>query len=259
MHKTTINRNLTSTTYKNPFEDDDHDQLQIQYYDDESLSLRDLPTTNPFDQNNFSVNHSRRSSTSSSSDPTSDFFFEFLINNDDDLITAADDVILHGRLLPFAPPHRPRRSLSLSSTLTRPPLAESSAESLPAIRPSRSLDYRKLHRNKFNPKPKSKTELFHRFSKNSNTNHNRCNSDKIPTKSSWYWLLFGLPVKIQAEMELKDIKNRQFRRNSTPEKLYSGNQSCCSSASWRFLNVLSCKSHAAVDVTSTAPFQKSLM
>ena len=106
MHNTTINSNLTFTTYKNPFEDDDqeheHDQLQIQYYDDESLSLCDLPT-NPFDQHNFSVNHSRRSSTASSSDPTSDFFFEFLINNDDDLITAADNVILHGRLLPFAP------------------------------------------------------------------------------------------------------------------------------------------------------------
>ncbi|XP_021724935.1 uncharacterized protein LOC110692251 [Chenopodium quinoa] len=241
---------------------DDHQQL-------DNLSLRDLPIANsssPLPQHNTAtINHSRHSSTSSSSDPTSDFFFEFLINNDDDLITStADDVIFHGRLLPYIPPPRPRRSLSLSSAaarLTRPQLNESSSlsppNSFPSIRPSRSLNYRKLRRNRSNTKPK--TEAINRSSCNGNT---RFNSDKSPAKLPWYWaLVFGLP-KIPAEMELKDIKNRQFRRNSTPppppsSRFFSGDRSC-SSASWKLLNVLSCKSHATVDVSNTAPFRNSL-
>ncbi|XP_057545511.1 uncharacterized protein LOC130824492 [Amaranthus tricolor] len=242
-----------SNSNKNSFE-----ECQTQYFDDESISLRDLPITAIVEHvphKNASVNHSRRSSASSSSDPTSDFFFEILINNDDDLIIAADDVIFHGRLLPFAPPP-PRRSLSLPSASTRSPLTESSTDSLPAIRPSRSLNCRKSHRNRSNPKPKSKTDLIRRFS---SRNENRSNFNKIPAKFPWYWLVFGLPVKIQAEMELKDIQNRKFRRNSMSEKMYTSNQSCCSSASWKFLNVLSCKSHATVDVMNTAPFPKSLM
>uniref|UniRef100_A0A803MPL7 Retrovirus-related Pol polyprotein from transposon TNT 1-94 n=1 Tax=Chenopodium quinoa TaxID=63459 RepID=A0A803MPL7_CHEQI len=190
---------------------------------------------------------------------------KFLINNDDDLITStADDVIFHGRLLPYIPPPRPRRSLSLSSAaarLTRPQLNESSSlsppNSFPSIRPSRSLNYRKLRRNRSNTKPK--TEAINRSSCNGNT---RFNSDKSPAKLPWYWaLVFGLP-KIPAEMELKDIKNRQFRRNSTPppppsSRFFSGDRSC-SSASWKLLNVLSCKSHATVDVSNTAPFRNSL-
>ncbi|XP_021723687.1 uncharacterized protein LOC110691059 [Chenopodium quinoa] len=253
--------------YHNNETDDPYHQVDI-------LSLRDLPITaidssSPHLQHNTTtaatINHSRHSSTS---DPTSDFFFEFLINNDDDLITSTgDDVIFHGRLLPYTPPPRPRRSLSLSSAaarLTRPhQLNESSSSSLsppkalPSIRPSRSLNYRKLRRNRSNTKPKNET--MNRTSCNGNT---RFNSDKSPAKLPWYWaLVFGLP-KIPAEMELKDIKNRQFRRNSTPppppsSSFFSGDRSC-SSASWKLLNVLSCKSHVTVDVSNTAPFRNSL-
>lgn len=243
-------------------QDDDHQHL-------ESLSLRDLPLTSADDshplrqQQSAKINHSRRRSSSSScSDPTSDFFFEFLINHDDDLITSsADDVIFHGRLLPFTPPP-PRRSLSLSSIaarLTRSQLTESSSP--PAIRPSRSLNYRKLHR-----KHKQKNEKKKKLRRNSNPsknnsgyidNNNNNNSEKIiPAKLPWYLIAFGLPVKIPAEMELKDIRNRQFRR-----RLFSDdrNNSCSSSASWRLLSVLSCKSHATVDVSNKAPFRNSLV
>ncbi|KNA06284.1 hypothetical protein SOVF_182600 [Spinacia oleracea] len=264
--------------HNNNHEEEDQQQL-LNYYDDQqldNLSLRDLPVAvvdPPPPQQNATTasvvaaeNHSRRSSASSSSDPTSDFFFEFLINNDDDLVTStADDVIFCGRLLPYAPPPT-RRSLSLSSAaarLTRPQLTESPSETLPSsIRPSRSLNYRKLRRNRSNAKPK--TEVFNRsLWSNKNNNSRNNNSDKSPVKLPWYSaLVFGLP-KVPAEMELRDIKNRQFRRNSIPSvsstssRLISGDRNC-SSASWKLLNVLSCKSHVTVDVSNTAPFRNSL-
>ncbi|KAJ8439577.1 hypothetical protein Cgig2_024164 [Carnegiea gigantea] len=206
---------------------------------EESLSLRDLPLTPPHSSTAIdpppTVNHSCRSSAS-------DFYFEFLVNHDDFVTSPADDVIFGGRLLPFAPPP-PRRSLSLSSvcrrsdsllrTESKPQLTQS------AIRPSRSLNCRKSS---------SKAELLPRNSSNSCRGFN---SDHYKTaaglKPPWYWLVLGLPARIPAEMELKDIKSRQIRRSISPAGSFSGDR--CSSASWRILSVLSCKSHASVDYT----------
>uniref|UniRef100_A0A7C9A8Z8 Uncharacterized protein n=1 Tax=Opuntia streptacantha TaxID=393608 RepID=A0A7C9A8Z8_OPUST len=215
---------------------------------EESLSLRDLPLTRPYSSTAVdpppTVNHSRRSSAS-------DFYFEFRVNHDDFVASPADDVIFGGRLLPFAPPP-PRRSLSFSSACrcsdslllneSKPQLTQS------AIRPSRSLTCRKVRKNS-----SSKAELLTRNSSNScrsfNSDHYKAAAG---IKPPWYWLVLGLPAKIPAEMELKDIKSRQVRRNISPTGSFSGDR--CSSASWRILSVLSCKSHASIDVRKTAPY-----
>lgn len=211
---------------------------------EESLSLRDLPLTPPHAPTAVdpptTVNHSCRSSSSN-------FYFEFVVNHDDFVTSPADDVIFGGRLLPFVPPP-PRRSLSLSSacrrsdsllpTESKPQLTQS------AIRPSRSLNCRKSS---------SKAEILPRNSSNSCRSFN---SDHYKTaaglKPPWYWLVLGLPARIPAEMELKDIKSRKIRRSISPAGSFSGDR--CSSASWRILSVLSCKSHASVDVRTTTPY-----
>lgn len=247
--------------FRSTAEDEPGDQDQDQDQD-EALSLRDLPLTSSRSSTAVDLDHHHTTTTSSSanhsrrssSDPTADFFFEFLVSRDDDdhLVTSpADDVIFRGRLLPYFNPPPPRRSLSLSSAAARAALiGRPRRPETQTIRPSRSLDCRKLRRNS-----SSKAEIF---SRNSSNNSRNTNSDP-KTTLPWYWLVFGLPVRVPAEMDLKDIKSRQFRRNIPPASLFSGESERFSggrrsSASWRLLSVLSCKSHASVDVMKTASF-----
>ncbi|XP_074271759.1 uncharacterized protein LOC141595693 [Silene latifolia] len=231
---------------------DDQDLQSNGQDDEETLSLRDLPiTVNSDHRTAITTNHGRQSSSSSSSDS----FFEFSTNVDDtsDVTSStADDVILDGHLLPFAPPppRLPRRSLSLSSAVTQSESDTNSAvnrSSNGEFRPSRSLNCRKLRRSDGSAKADDTTSLLYSRSLSGNSRGN---------SSPWYhWLIFGLPVRIPAEIEMKDIKNRQTRRKIPPSRFFSGDRSSSSSssASWRVLSVLSCKNHSSVDVLNTPP------
>ncbi|XP_021810030.1 uncharacterized protein LOC110753430 isoform X3 [Prunus avium] len=229
---------------------------------EEALSLCDLPLDNTHDQvhefHDMSSKHlqARRSS--------SDQLFEFFSDiSSDSFMCSAEDIIVCGKLIPFkqhmtevpkAPrntndshknkqPSFRRRSESLSelqSSVTR----SSSSKNQIMMRNSRSLDYRKLHRQSsmVSPTPGE-------MERNSSV-RSVGKSDKVKSgnnKPKWFFLMFGI-VKFPAEMDLNDIKNRQIRRN--PSTTMFPRQAAAGKGSWRLLKALSCKDHASVAVTT---------
>ncbi|KAL0289290.1 UNVERIFIED_CONTAM: hypothetical protein Sangu_2466500 [Sesamum angustifolium] len=80
-------------------------------------------------------------------------------------------------------------------------------------------------------------------------------SSKVAPKPRWFVLMFG-PLRLQQEMDLQDIKNRQVRRN--PGSMFPGMDGgggipAGRRSSWGhdLLRVLSCKNHASVAVTAS--------
>ncbi|GMH23264.1 hypothetical protein Nepgr_025107 [Nepenthes gracilis] len=247
---------------------------------EEALSLSDFPLTAT-----AAVEHHG----STANQDAADQFFEFLTNLSSGASVegccSADDVIFCGRLLPFVPnssPRFPARTVSCSSHLLCTPtdssnsariqtrrsesLNLSKSKTLSAktqrfmMRPSRSLDYRKLHRSNSTLKTDSSAldrNLLNKSSRGSKSDFS--NSDHKAPKLPWYWLMSGL-VRFPIEMELKDIKNRQLRRN--PSALFPADSDRISDhrtgqkkdSSWRLLSVLSCKNHASVGVAGTSSF-----
>ncbi|KAF2309428.1 hypothetical protein GH714_002314 [Hevea brasiliensis] len=169
--------------------------------------------------------HSRRSS----SEPPE--FFEFFSDLSSEMCSA-EDIIFCGKLVPLnkelSPPIQTvkshlqqdkqrnsfcRRSESLSGLHSSVSRSNSINTTKSMMRNSRSLDYRKL-------------ESFStsRTSRESDNNIHRNSSVKSigkvdemvkkTAKPRWYVLMFGV-VKPPREMELKDIKSRQIRRNSS--------------------------------------------
>lgn len=229
---------------------------------EEALSLCDLPLDNIQDQvHEFhdmpSMHlHARRSS--------SDQLFEFFNDiSSDSFMCSAEDIIVCGKLIPYKqhttqspkvdhfhekPTSFRRRSESLpglQSSVTR----SSSTKNSTMMRNSRSLDYRKLHRQSSMVSP-TPAEMERNSSVKSVGKY-----DKKSGKPRWFFLMFGI-VKFPAEMDLSDIKNRQIRRNPSttmfpnesggrfPDNRSSGK------GSWRLLKALSCKDHASVAVTT---------
>ncbi|CAL8990641.1 unnamed protein product [Prunus brigantina] len=247
---------------------------------EEALSLCDLPLDNTHDQvhefRDMSSNHlqARRSS--------SDQLFEFFSDiSSDSFMCSAEDIIVCGKLIPFkqhmteVPKAHPnpndsqknkqptfrRRSESLSelqSSVTR----SSSSKNQIMMRNSRSLDYRKLHRQSsmVSPTPGE-------MERNSSV-RSVGKSDKVKSgnnKPRWFFLMFGI-VKFPAEMDLSDIKNRQIRRNLSttmfPREAVAGkfpDNRSSGKGSWRLLKALSCKDHASVAVTTPFCTQKGKM
>lgn len=119
------------------------------------------------------------------------------------------------------------------------------------MRNSKSLDYNRL-RESSNP------EVDRNSSARSGTLQEA--ASKKTTKPRWYSLMFGT-MKVPAEMELSDMKNRQVRRNASStmflaaEKM-GGNRST-GKVSWRILKALSCKDHSSVAVTTSFPLPQA--
>ncbi|XP_021893179.1 uncharacterized protein LOC110811105 [Carica papaya] len=243
---------------------------------EEALSLRDLPlhANDDDSQNKPNVNTGRSSAV------TEPEFFEFLSNlNSDHDMCPAEEIIFCGKLVPFKDQNAPssqhtdqnilpateyykkgntglrRRSESLSE-LQSSYMTRSSSIRTKLMRNSRSLDYRKLHRfssrNMYSPE--SDIEL--NFSGKS-AGKSYDTSAKKTVKPRWYFFMFGM-AKFPPEMELRDIKNRQFRRNPSamfPPIESGGNfpvNRSTNKGSWKFLKALSCKDHASV--TAMASF-----
>ncbi|KAF3452791.1 hypothetical protein FNV43_RR03224 [Rhamnella rubrinervis] len=238
---------------------------------DEALSLSELPL-NANQDIEMSEGQDMSKTTRRSSSQTTEFFEFFSDVSSDNLMCSAEDIIYCGKLIPFKEQHSfelsstrtpktvsmddqkkqimafRRRSESLSeleSSVTR-----SNSTKTKLMRNSRSLDYRKLHRpsnSMASPDPE--------MERNSSVK-SVGKPDKKATKPRWCFLLFGV-AKVPAEMELSDIKSRQFRR--TPSTLFppvdaGGNPASnrtSGKASWRLLKALSCKDHASVAVTAS--------
>ncbi|XP_042486258.1 uncharacterized protein LOC122066509 [Macadamia integrifolia] len=91
----------------------------------------------------------------------------------------------------------------------------------------------------------------------------KANSSSLPTSTtparpSWPLLMFGM-VNVPKEMQLKDIRNRQNRRNPTllPEFISGGDREKVSvrrekeKGSWRLRRALSCRGHGSAAVTAS--------
>ena len=234
---------------------------------EEALSLCDLPldldaNNNPGNDHLQKILHAQSRRSSSEADPE---FFEFLSDLSLDMCPA-DDIIFCGKLIPSK--QQPlsfqtredyllggksknhvlrKRSESLSelrsSLLTR---SDSTKNSTTLLRNSRSLDYQKLHRSNMERNPSTRSVE---------------KSEVSPIKAvkpRWYIFMFGM-VKFPPEMELKDIKSRQFRRSSSVmfpmvedgSKRFSGNRSSGKGFSWSLLKALSCRDHTSVAVTTS--------
>ncbi|GMI89098.1 hypothetical protein like AT4G30230 [Hibiscus trionum] len=203
------------------------------------------------------LGQTRRSS--SEADPE---FFEFLSDLSYDMCPA-DDIIFCGKLIPLNEQHIPfqtpkdysseenrnnrvlrKRSESFSElSITR---SDSTRECTERLRNSRSLDYKKLRRYDMERNPSTRS-----------TRKAEVSSIKV-NKRRWYVFMLGM-VKFPPEMELKDIKSRQFRRNPSvmfPRvedygKRLSGNRSSGKGSSWSLLKALSCRDHSSVAVATS--------
>lgn len=249
-----------------------HDKTQEQEEEEEALSLCDFPLN---DNKKETANTSSQQTRRSSSEPPE--FFEFFSDLSSEMCSA-DDIFFCGKLIPFkgqylSPPiqtHKThinedkkhisfrRRSESLSglhTSVTR----SNSAKNKGLMRNSRSLDYRKLERHSSSQKASPASDIDRNSSAKS-VGKGDVIVKKAPTKPRWYLLMFGV-VKPPTEMELRDIKNRQVRRNpsmtmfppvvETNGKKSLVNRSSISKGSCRLLRVLSCKDPATVAVTTS--------
>ncbi|CAH8274835.1 unnamed protein product [Arabidopsis lyrata] len=261
--ETLKNTNLQNPTTKlpKPF------QHHLEEEKEEALSLRDLPL------NAENPNPAATPTTTEDHREPSTELFEFLTSTSYD-VSPAENIIFGGKLIPlnyqnalFSPPEHisPRiraRSESLSAIqghkLNHPgSCSVARRDNAGPMRTSRSLDYRKLSRG-----PTTVHSPLENISPAKNTT-------KAETASSgsgkcvrprWYVFMFGM-VKFPPEIELKDIKSRQVRRNIPPvmfpspsnrRSRRSRSPSPSPSPSWRFLNALSCKKPTSV--AATAPF-----
>ncbi|KAM5553872.1 hypothetical protein ABKV19_025883 [Rosa sericea] len=252
-------------------------QFQPDPYEDEeaedALSLCDLPLDT--EAEDF---HDLSSKFLNARCSSSEFFEFFSDHSSDSFMRSAEDIIVCGKLIPFKdntptpqapkPSSNPkhdhqkkqtafrRRSESLSgiqSTVTR----SSSTKNKIMMTNSRSLDYRKLHRQSSMVSPVPEME------RNSSVRSvGSSKSDKKSTSSGkpkWSFLLFGI-VKFPAEMDLSDIKSRQVRKNPSTTLFPDTSVGKCPSVSrsnsgnkgsWKLLRALSCKDHASVSVTTS--------
>ncbi|TXG60977.1 hypothetical protein EZV62_012340 [Acer yangbiense] len=234
--------------------------------EEEALSLCDLPldefdemTNNKHTSSSSSIRMNTTTTRRSSSEPAELFSF---LSSSENIMCPAEDMIFCGRLISSSQsvktlstddkkPHPPRRSESLSelqsTSTTRSNTTKTSKSNI--LTSSRSLDYQKLRR--FSSSKNSPDSDMDR-------NPSLRRSDKLKAvKPRWYLFMFGM-VKFPPEMDLQDIKSRQFRRNSSsvlfPPSESDGNfpgHRGSGKSSWKLLKALSCKDHASIAVTTS--------
>ncbi|KAE8691000.1 NBS resistance-like protein [Hibiscus syriacus] len=220
--------------------------------EEEAFSLRDFPLDS--DAKNI-PGLTRRSSSASAPE-----FFEFLSDLTYDMCPA-DDIIFCGKLIPLnQQQHIPFEEKKIKNNVLRKrseSFSELRSESInrsdstkdyayKCLRNSRSLDYKKLRRHDM------ERNLSKRSARKSDISAMKVN------KRRWYVFMLGM-VKFPPEMELKDIKSRQFRRNPsvmfpTVEdngKKVSGDRSSVKGSSWSLLKALSCRDHSSVAVATS--------
>ncbi|GLT97519.1 hypothetical protein SLE2022_150780 [Rubroshorea leprosula] len=244
------------------------DSLRDLEEEEEVLSLCELPLDNEeYDEKGVGKTGTQARLSSETTE-----FFSFLSDLSIDMCPA-DDIIFCGKLVPLKDQHvvQPqrirnsfkddkrssfgyrKRSESLSDLQSTTMSRSDSMTSDRVLRNSRSLDYQKLHRmlssNSSSPDPSMDRNSSGRSLGKSDANK------KAVMKPRWYVLMFGM-LKFPPEMELKDIKNRQFRRIPSvmfppvldDSKKPPPNRSSGKTA-WRFLKALSCRDPTSIETT----------
>lgn len=239
MYKTTNSQDQKTKPTPNEEEEEDMEE-------DTALSLCDFPLNSGEKRDSFKtpVDIKRRSS----SEPSE--FFEFFFNDvvaSDEMMSHAEDIFFRGKLVPFNNRHILKSKSADHATATNQDLSTRST--------SGSMD-----RKKFRPRlMKSEPSDIHRSSSKSSV---KSEGSKVPKPAArWFQVLMFGPTKLQQEMDLRDMKNRQVRRS--PGTLFPGidaggnipaRRSDHRRSSWGFdlLRVLSCKSHASVDAVNAS-------
>lgn len=219
-----VKMDIITTHFPDEKKEEDEDE-------DDSPSLRDFPLRRE-SSSTSKIQDKRRSS----SEPSE--FFEFF-NDFSSEMSNAEDIIFCGKLMPFQNPHHHQILKSLSAD-DATHLSRRCCDSLTQNRHVyRSMDCKKARR-------RHSPDIHRSFSKTSE-------GSKI-WKPRWFVMMFG-PLKLQPEMDLRDMKNRQVRRN--PGSLFPGGKAPGSRRSFwghDLLRVLSCKTHASVAVTTSISF-----
>ncbi|XP_077214720.1 uncharacterized protein LOC143849547 [Tasmannia lanceolata] len=217
---------------------------------DQVLSFSDLPREFEFE------NTSQRENQA----PQDQDLFEFF-NTFNTEMCAAEDIFLRGKILPYKPPKqefenrksfRHLRSESLNYFQT----PRSSIAQEKFHRPSFSVDYKKLDRVSSSKTPNQNRNSIGSCFGGTDFPVRRIDS----SKRKWQNLFtFGL-VKPRVEMEMKDIRNRQRRRNpSTFYPAFDGGETVSvsrdegnkKSYSWKLIRALSCSSNVERSVVSS--------
>lgn len=236
--------------------------------EEEALSLCDFPLNSdePEKKDSSKSRHHHRRSSSQPSD-----FFEFFNDLNSENMSHAEDIISCGKLVPYKqqqPLFDDHILKSVSGDYDHSiNLSRRYCDSLPEINPtrsnsnastrltrsSRSLDCKKLRRNSSLVMKSEASDIHQSFSKGSVKSEGFKGS-----KPRWYSLMFG-QVKFPPEMDLRDMKNRQVRRN--PGSMFlaveAGGRAPANRSdrrsSWGhdLLRVLSCKNHPSVAVTAS--------
>lgn len=180
-----------------------------------------------------------------SSDPSPPQLFQFF--RDDytpQHMSSAEDIIFHGRLVPFKqapPPHPPPRPPNYRRLLGRQfgSLSDSKT-SRPEIqvryeRNCRSLDSQKTGRSEIDRNSSGKSV-------------GSVSGGRSTRFTKFRWLMFGMVKLPPPEMELRDIKNRQTRRSPTTMFSPDSRRSGSGKGSSAVLRALSCRDDASVAV-----------
>ncbi|KAL1553861.1 hypothetical protein AAHA92_14483 [Salvia divinorum] len=189
----------------------------------------------------------------SSSEPSE--FFEFFHDFNSEM-SNAEDIISCGKLMLYQNPPRvhPQILKSLSADdATRFSRRHRGGGSLSAAARSRSAA-RSVESRRLATKPEA-ADIHRNSSKSSAKSEG---SKAAALKPRWFVMMFG-PLKLQPEMDLRDIKSRQVRRNRGRlfPRIDGGGGATGGRSDWRsfwgvdLLKVLSCKNHASVAVTAS--------
>ncbi|KAD4179906.1 hypothetical protein E3N88_28497 [Mikania micrantha] len=197
----------------------------------ETLSLIDF--TDPQYHRNPS------SSSSSSADDVFDFFRRGLVDHpEENTMCHAEDIIICGKLVPInqqlhrqKPPQQTGNQYRINQQ-THPH----------GCRRSRS---------------ESRSDVKSTTTVSPLVTNSRSLNCKQSCSSRWHAVLYGLVNVRQPEMDIRDLKNRRFRRDvskmtvDSPVDVIPFSRSADRrKRSWRLLELLSCKSYATVAVTA---------
>ncbi|KAH7859763.1 hypothetical protein Vadar_005194 [Vaccinium darrowii] len=245
--------------------DESHDEEEEDA--EEAISLSDFPIT-ANNHNNSTTYHQTRPSVP---DQETDFF-EFF---NDDLISEishADDIILSGKLIPTLNQQKLQHQTSIKPQRTE-------SHRITFREDGNQRNFHKLHHRRWesfsglksssSPSNSPKTGLVRNRTRSldyqnlprscsvkSSIGGRAADHSKV-LKHRWYVLMFG-SFRFPREMELRDIKNRQVRRGTTPaatmfQPLDGGGKNPVSpiharKSSWGLLKILACKENVSNDV-----------
>ncbi|KAL7134384.1 hypothetical protein ABFS83_11G023200 [Erythranthe nasuta] len=257
---------------KTKFEDEKTQKEEEE--EDEALSLCDLPLNSgelpaeKIDSTNFKTQDYKRRSSSEPSE-----FFEFFHGFVSDEIADADDIIFRGKILPYYCKNRQPRTHNNHHGGGHIRHHQILIKSLSADDANYTDDDDRLPRRYFeltttrNTHRRRSTDCkkFRRSEATSDTHRSsskissaaKSEGWKVISKSKWIGLMMFGPVKIQQEMDLRDMKNRQIRRPNTGSMFAGGKVPARGNErrriSWGhdLIRVLSCKNHASVAVSSS--------